>query len=74
MVWFSAVFGGHTAVVGNVVAHVETVKISRETNLIKGRTAAFPSRRKMEKDLLLWRAKGDWHRAGQSLLVLRWTK
>lgn len=66
--------GGHTGTAGNGVAQVETVRMSRETNLIKGGTAAFPSRGKMEKDLLFWRAEGDGHRAGQSLLLLRWTK
>lgn len=50
MVWFSAVFGGHTGTVGNGVAQVETVKMSREKNLTKQGTAAFPSRGKMEKD------------------------
>lgn len=59
MVWFSAVFGGHTGTVGNGVAQVETVKMSGETNLTKRGTAAFPSREKMEEDLLFWREKGD---------------
>lgn len=40
MVWFSAPFGGHTGTAGNGVAQVETVKMSRETNLMKGGTAA----------------------------------
>lgn len=74
VVWFSAVFGDRIGTAGNGVAQVETVKMSRETNLIKGGTAAFPSRGKIEKDLLFCRAKGGGHKAGQSLLMLRWTK
>lgn len=52
MLWFSAAFGGHTGTADNGVAQAEIVKMSRETNLITGGTAAFPSRGKMEKELL----------------------